>query len=72
MATAKKPEATAKALELHFVFVKATTHAMRYQQDEPESGSRPEVGPLYITQEAWKDLGKPSTLDVIITPGTEE
>jgi len=68
----KKTEATAKSLELHFVFVKATTHAMRFQQDEPEDGSRPEVGTLYITQQAWKDLDKPSTLDVTIVAGAKE
>lgn len=60
---ARKPTET---LVLEFAFEKDTPGTHRFKEDEPEDGSRPAIGTLYVTKKALMPLGNVKRLRVTI------
>lgn len=53
-------------LVLEFAMEKDTPNAIRFKQDEPEDGSRPEVGSIYLTKKALIPMGNTKRIRVTI------
>lgn len=62
MATATKP----KVLVVEFAMEKDTPNAIRFKQDEPDDGSRPEIGSLYLTKKALGPMGNTKRIRVTV------
>lgn len=64
MATGTK--AKPAILVLEFGVDKDTPNAKRFKQDEPEDGSRPEIGSIYLTKKALMPMGNTSRIRVTV------
>ena len=62
MAATKAPT----ALVVEFDVEKDTPNTIRFKEDEPEDGSRPAIGTLYITKKALMAIGDHKRIRVTV------
>ena len=59
-------KAPADTLVVEFAVEKDTPNTIRFKEDEPEDGSRPAIGTLYITKKALTSMANSKRIRVTV------